>query len=733
MSAHVWLIVTVGLQIVVAILALRIGRETGRRGPWRLVAAAMLGLAIRPVLLLVAAVSAREIPLIEVAGEAAILVAALLLAAGLLAMVVRNRPKRSPEGMVQGLELLARALVENAPLGIVYVDANGVVVYTNPACDGMMNLTPGRRSPAIGRRFVDLPSIRRDPDIARRFERLIQGEPFPLIEMDYESLLGTRLRLVVTGTPHFGPDGRLMGAVIMHADVTDRSRAEAERNRLAGAVQQAGEGIAITDLDGIIEYVNPAFERITGYPASEAIGRTPRILRSGAHDEAFYRGLWQTLKRGDVWSGRLTNRRRDGSTFEAEGTISPIRDEAGKITHYVEVLHDITDHVALEEQLRQSQKMEAVGRLAGGVAHDFNNVLTAILGNVDLAKRSLDRPTSTAEFLLEIEQCAGSAAQLTRQLLTFSRRQVIRPEVIKLNDTLERMKGMLRRLIDEDVRLSFDQEDDLGQVRVDAGQVEQVILNLAVNAREAMPGGGELIVSTRNMRLDEAYTATRPDVKPGPYVVLSVSDTGCGIPKDTIRRIFEPFFTTKPSGRGTGLGLSIVFGIVKQAGGHVAVYSEPGVGTTFHVYLPRVDIDAAAEAAAAEASVPRGTETILLAEDDEVVRALAGRMLTECGYRVLIGESGRHALDVARSASESIHLLVTDVIMPDLDGVRLAASMRAVDPELKVLYMSGHPAEVIADRGIRRDGVAFLQKPFTLEALAGRVRAVLDGTVPSPT
>lgn len=712
-----------------AVLALRIGQKTGRRGPWRFVAAAMLVWAFRPVLLLLTGPSLQGVAW----GEAASLAGALLLLAGLVAMVRRARAGGSPAGMMQGLESLARDLVEHAPLGIVYLDAKGIVVYTNPACDRMMNLTPGQLSPALGYRFVDLPSIRRNPDIARKFARLVEGEPLPLIEVDYESLLGTRLRLVVTGTPHFGPDGRIVGAVIMHADATDRSRAEAERNRLAGAVQQAGEGIVITDLNGVIEYVNPAFERITGYPASEAMGRTPRILRSGAHDAAFYRGLWQTLKRGDVWSARLTNRRRDGSAFEAEGTISPIRDEAGQITHYVEVLHDITDHVAMEEQLRQSQKMEAVGRLAGGVAHDFNNMLTAILGNVDLAKRSLDRPASTAEFLLEIEQCARSAAQLTRQLLTFSRRQVIRPEVINLNDTLERVKGMLRRLIDEDVRLSFDQTQDLGQVRVDAGQVEQVILNLVVNAREAMPDGGELIVSTGNTRLDEAYTATRPDVKPGPYVVLSVSDTGCGIPKDIIRRVFEPFFTTKSSGRGTGLGLSIVFGIVNQAGGHVAVYSEPGVGTTFHVYLPRVDMDAAAAATAAGSAVPRGTETILLAEDDEVVRALAGRMLTECGYRVLIGESGRHALDLARSASEPIHLLVTDVIMPDLDGVRLADALKASDPKVKVLYMSGHPAEVVADRGIRRDGAEFLQKPFALEILAGRVRAILDGAEPSST
>jgi two-component system cell cycle sensor histidine kinase/response regulator CckA len=506
----------------------------------------------------------------------------------------------------------------------------------------------------------------------------------------------------------------------------DRERVEEERARLSLAVEQAAEAIVVTDPEGSIAYVNPAFETVTGYRRDEALGENPRILKSGKQDAEFYRALWETLTRGEAWMGRFINRRKDGTLYEAEAVISPVRDSAGRIVNFVAVQRDVTRERQLEDQVRQSQRIEAVGRLAGGVAHDFNNLLTIISGYSDLLLERLGPEHPQRSHVNEIRKAADRAASLTRQLLAFSRRQVLTPQVIDLNSVVANMHNMLRRLIGEDIELVNVPGEDLGSVRVDPGQIEQVILNLIVNARDAMPQGGKITIETGNVVLDEGYAGGHFPVKPGPYVVLAVSDTGCGMAPEIQAHIFEPFFTTKEQGKGTGLGLAMVYGIVKQSGGYVWVYSEVGQGTTFKIHLPRVELKLEPVETPRRAVGRSGTETILLVEDEAAVRSLVCGVLEQGGYKVLLARNGEDALVVSEQHKGPIHLLLTDVVMPEMGGPRLAEHLRPFHRKMKVLYMSGYTDDAIVHHGVLGSSSAFLQKPFTPEVLAQKVRETLD-------
>jgi len=415
-----------------------------------------------------------------------------------------------------------------------------------------------------------------------------------------------------------------------------------------------------------------------------------------------------------------------------------VRNEAGKLVGGVEVMLEITEHRRAEEakekleaQLRQAQKMEAIGQLAGGVAHDFNNVLTAILGNVELMQAELRAELPREQMLLtglaQIDRSGQRAAALTRQLLAFSRHQVIKPEVLDPNRSLIDMERMLEHLVGEHISLELSLAPDVKRIRADASQIEQVIMNLVLNARDAMPDGGRLMIETANVVLDEGFCAAHADARPGAHVVLSVSDTGCGMDEQTAQRAFEPFFTTKAPGRGTGLGLSTVYGIVRQSDGLITTYSEPRRGTTFRVYLPAVEAPATVPGErAAVGEVPGGRETVLVCEDEESVRTLACRILESRGYTVLAAENGTRALKLAAEHSSPIDLLLTDVVMPDMDGDKLAEALRTKRPDLKVLYVSGYTSNVVAHHGILDEGVNFLEKPFGLRSLLERVREVLD-------
>jgi hypothetical protein len=389
------------------------------------------------------------------------------------------------------------------------------------------------------------------------------------------------------------------------------------------------------------------------------------------------------------------------------------------------ILLDISGRRDLEEQLRQSQKMEAVGMLAGGVAHDFNNLLTIINGYSQLLLNHLTPGDSSRTFVEQILKAGDRAAALTRQLLAFSRRQVMQPKVLDLNRLVTGLSTMLQRLIGEDIDLRLELAQDLGRVNADPSQVEQVLMNLVVNSRDAMPQGGSVTIETSNVTLDSSYAGRHLAAKPGPYVLLAVSDSGAGMDIATQARLFEPFFTTKVPGRGTGLGLSTVFGIVKQSNGSIAVYSEPGHGTSFKVYLPRIDQPVALEAEAAKAQAWRGTETILVVEDDDMVRSLVRETLERHGYKVLDAPGPMEARQVAENYRSAIHLLITDVVLPKVSGRELAVQMVRARPAMKVLYMSGYTDSAIVNIGILTKEVAFLQKPFTPAALIDKVRDVL--------
>ena len=512
----------------------------------------------------------------------------------------------------------------------------------------------------------------------------------------------------------------------LNRELAEHKRTQEQRARLSMAVDQSAESILITDTEVNIVYVNPAFERTTGYTREEVLGKNPRILKSGHQPAEFYRTMWETLVRGEAWSGRMTNRTKDGKLFEEEATIVPVHDEKGRLVNYVAVKRDVTREVQLEEQLRQSQKMEAIGRLAGGVAHDFNNLLTIINGYSQMVLQDLEPQSELHGQVEEISKAGDRAATLTRQLLAFSRRQVLRPQALDLNSVVSNMGKMLKRLMGDDIELDVRLSSGLRQVKADPGQIEQVLMNLAVNARDAMPGGGKLTIETSNVELDGSYTETHATVVPGPYVMVAITDSGTGMDAETKAHVFEPFFTTKPKGKGTGLGLATVYGIIKQSGGYVWLYSEPGHGTTFKIYFPVSEEDVQPVAPGMEKqSEIEGNETILLVEDQDEVRALAQLMLETKGYKVLPAAGPTEAMQMFSQRKDCIHLLLTDVVMPVMNGTELAQKLIALCPEMKVVFMSGYTDDSVVRHGMLGSGMYYIQKPFTPQALVGKVREAL--------
>jgi two-component system cell cycle sensor histidine kinase/response regulator CckA len=505
-------------------------------------------------------------------------------------------------------------------------------------------------------------------------------------------------------------------------DAAAGQSAEGERARLAMAVEQAGESIVVTETDGAIRYVNPAFERVTGYRREEVLGKNPRVLKSGRQPEAFYRELWDALARGQTWRGDFVNRRKDGTFFEEEAVISPVRDASGVVVNYVAVKRDVTEERRKEELDRRTQRMEAVAKLAGGIAHDFNNLLTAVIGYADLLLLQLPDNSRSRRHAEEIKRAGARAANVTRQLLAFSRQQVLQPKELGLNEVLSGMETAFRRILGDRIELSILRGDRLGKVKADPSQLEQVLVNLAMRARDAMPSGGKLVVETANADLDDAYARRHLFVRPGPYVMVAVSDTGEGMDEKAQAQLFEPFAESKGTERG--LGLSTVYGIVKQSEGYIRVHSEPGSGTTFKIYLPRLDGEAAVRPVPAEQL--RGSETVLVVEDEGVVLDILREVLSGQGYNVLTASNGEEGLRVLSSHPGPIHLLLADVVMPMMAGPDLSDRAAALRPETRTLFISGHTEHTVIRHGVSARGAGFLQKPFTPEAVARKVREVLD-------
>jgi two-component system, cell cycle sensor histidine kinase and response regulator CckA len=524
---------------------------------------------------------------------------------------------------------------------------------------------------------------------------------------------------------------RIVGVVL---DITRRKEAEASvvasEQRLRTLFETVNLIVLGLDTLGNVDYANPFLRKLTGYGRDEILGRSwfeflPAAQRTQAPE--VFRVFRERLERdGSLHhENALVTKAGEERLIAWNDTVS--RDAEGRPTGTLSIGEDITERHQLEQQLRQAQKMESVGRLAGGVAHDFNNILTAIISYSDLVSEDLGPGHPSHGDVAEIRKAGDRAAALTRQLLALSRQQVLEPRVLDLNELVLNLEKMLHRLLGEDVHLITKLETSLGAVKADPGQLEQVIMNLAVNARDAMPNGGDLVLETANADLDSIYAATHTSVVPGHYVLLAVTDTGTGMDEVTKAHLFEPFFTTKERGKGTGLGLSTVYGIVKQSGGYIWVYSEPGQGATFKIYLPRVD-------EAAEALVPteasgterRGTETILVADDNELVRQATQQILTRTGYQVMEAANGAAALQLAADHPGVIHLLITDIVMPEISGRTLAERLQATRPSVHVLYMSGYTNDAVLRRAIVESGAPYLQKPFSVEQLLRKVRDVLD-------
>ncbi len=511
-------------------------------------------------------------------------------------------------------------------------------------------------------------------------------------------------------------------------DVTlDRRVQEALRLQSA-ALDAAVDAVVITNASGRIEWVNPAFSRLTGYSAAEAVGRNPRdLLKSGKHSREFYAELWATILSGKPWHGEVVNRRKNGTEYTEEQTITPIVDAAGTITHFVAIKRDVTERRVLQARLRQSQKMETVGQLASGIAHDFNNMLAVIIGLGELVVGDLAGVDPIREDVVQMLDAAQSAAGLTKQLLAFSRQQLLSPTVLNFNSVLAGSERLLHRLLRDDIEFVVSPAADLGSVNVDADQMTQVIINLAVNARDAMPDGGRLTIGTQNVTVDAEYAAqAEAEVPLGEYIQVAVTDTGVGMDDATRRRIFEPFFTTKAAGKGTGLGLATAYGIVKQSNGFIWVYSEPGQGTTFHIYLPVVNARPGIATVRPTGPGARGVETILVVEDNQSLYNLTKRLLESGGFTVLGATSGAEALRILERNEQPVHLLLTDVVMPGMSGPQIAEGIAGTMPALKVLYMSGYTDEEVVRRGVRDASIAFINKPFTRESLLRKVREVLD-------
>jgi PAS domain S-box-containing protein len=513
----------------------------------------------------------------------------------------------------------------------------------------------------------------------------------------------------------------------LEAEMTERKSVQMELQRLVTAIEQSAECIVITDTEGVIEYVNPAFVSVTGYSFTEAIGETCRILKSGKQSPEVYQELWGTIKQDKIWRGRLLNRKKDGTLYEQETTISPVFDTARRKMGFVAINRDITKQIKLEIQLRQSQKLEAIGQLAGGVAHDFNNLLQGIRGYTEMSLIDLPDQATAHEHLEQVIKAVERATSLVRQLLAFSRKQLLEMKCLNLNQVIADLLNLLRRLIGERIEVVFQSQSDLKTINADAGQLEQILVNLCINARDAMPKGGRISIRTGNVVLDSEFCQQHPWGREGEFILLTVEDNGSGISPEICERIFEPFFTTKEA--GTGLGLATVYGIVKQHEGFITVNSETGQGTLFKIYLPVSEcVVSATRPVPAETLVSGGDETVLLAEDDDLVRGMAIKVLEKAGYHLLVATDGEQAVNLFEQHGREIQLVVLDVVMPKLDGPAVFEQIRKKAADLPVLFCSGYNRNA-GETFYNMPGTDLLQKPYPPKELLLKIRQMLSSGV----
>ncbi|HTI69911.1 MAG TPA: PAS domain S-box protein [Candidatus Limnocylindria bacterium] len=620
------------------------------------------------------------------------------------------------ENMLDGLAYCRMCFEDGRPQDFIYLNVNGAFEVQT----GLKNV--------VGKKVTEvIPGVRESsPEIFEIYGRVVSTRK----PERFEIYLGA-LKVWLTISAYSAQDDCFVAVI---KNITGRKRAEESLRLLASAVDQSKDSILITDAElnlpgPRILFVNPAFTQMTGYTAEEAIGKTPRILQGPLTDKAVLLRLRGNLERGESFTGEAINYRKDGKEFNLEWQIAPIRGFTGIITHFVATQHDVTERRKLEQQFRQSQKMEGIGQLAGGVAHDFNNILAVIQMHADLLTGSGSRNvTADAESVDQISMAVQRAAALTRQLLLFSSRERFQPRDLDLSESIIDTTRMLQRILGENIQLQLKLGSQPLGIHADAGMMNQVLLNLVVNARDAMPAGGRLVIQTSGVEFDDLVASETVEVRKGAFVCLSVSDNGCGISKDILPRIFEPFFTTKDVGKGTGLGLATVYGIVKQHKGWINVYSESGHGTTFRIYIPRLATNPEPKAAPQSLAAMRGGgETVLLVEDDSSLRFSIRMALSQLGYQVLETSTGGEALEVWKSEKHRIRLLLTDLLMPDgITGKALAQAVLRENPLLKVVYMSGYSADIAGKDLMLREGLNFLSKPFQARQLAQCIRDSLD-------
>ncbi|MBU0665565.1 MAG: PAS domain S-box protein [Proteobacteria bacterium] len=548
-----------------------------------------------------------------------------------------------------------------------------------------------------------------------------------VVEHIHTDQAGKRQSVEIHAYPIFDSNNNLSQVIEYCLDISERKQGEEERRRLVTAIEQGIDSVVITDTRGMIQYVNPSFEKITGYTKDEAIGRNPRILQSGRHDAPFYQEMWKTLTSGKAWQGHLINKKKDGTLFEEEASITPVLNEAGRIINYVAVKRDVTGEMKLEEQLRQAQKMEAIGTLAGGIAHDINNILAPILGYSELAMTRISPGDPLTGDLQQVITAAGRAKDLVQQILAFSRHAPQERKPFQPHLVVKEVLKLLRASLPSTIDIREDISPECGAILADPTQFHQIIMNLCTNAFHAMhESGGVLGVRLTKITINDDSRPASPDLAPGDYVLLEVSDTGCGMEKKTLAHIFAPYFTTKAKGESTGLGLSVVHGIVKSYQGHITVYSEPGKGTRFHVYLPRLAVTPSLAEAAHSEAIPNGTERLLVVDDEAVITTMLELILQDLGYQVTSSNNSLEALALIDQDPMSFDLLITDMTMPHLTGFELAQKVLAIRSNLPIILCTGFSDLINKEQALALGIRAYLMKPVSVRELGLAMRKVLD-------
>jgi PAS domain S-box-containing protein len=642
-----------------------------------------------------------------------------LLFQGMWQMIERRRS----EERVQYARAENETILNLVPAGVLYKDRHNRIVRCNRGA-----------AESIGKGIEEVEGRSLDelmPDEAEKMhwddqEIFRTGQALFGVEEPWTSAEG-KIWVRADKIPYRDENGEIVGVLIFARDITQARRDEALRQRLSTAIEQADEYVAITDAEGYIEYVNPAFERMTGYRRGEVTGRNIRAFQEASSNPEALHGMWIFLRSGRAWSGSLRNRCKDGSLIEVEATISPIRDGAGHVTGFVAVKRDVTRELKLERQLRQSQKMEAIGQLAGGVAHDFNNILQVIRGYNEIVLEAMPPEDANRPHLEEVLRASHRASTLVRQLLVFSRCDRIERKTLSMNQIIGDLLNMLRRVLGEQVALLFQSQAGLWSVSADSRTGRAGSHDLCVNARDAMPEGGQITIETANVSLNDSFIELHPWARPGDFVRFSVTDTGAGIPPEIQDHIFEPFFTTKAPGRGTGLGLATVYGIVQGHDGLIEVVNDPPRGASFRIYFPRVgSLETPEDKPVQKPAAEGGNETILLAEDDDLVRRMNVRVLESAGYRVLVAEDGVRAMDLFREHRDRIDLVFLDVVMPRKSGPVVCREIQAIRPEVPILFTTGYSFQALETELLPEGRMQVLQKPCSPGELLAKVRDVLS-------